>query len=463
MKKIISAVCLALVLLMLASCSFIDDVVLPSIGTALESMLDELLETGDAVTDTPTVAVLTTSDDPETPTGEGSSAAPEPTQTEPETPPVTAAPPEPFTDAFVPGYGSETVIIDKSNPIDYRYWRTTVTDADELTAYDALDEMVKNDKSTAVLPRPVPFDKIKSVYKRFTLDHPEYFWNVSRYTGNGSTNAITSITVEASHDQERIAPMRAEIEKVASLVISQIPDGASDFEAEKIIFSWMINNIVYDSTPSDKYNLYGALVKKRCVCEGFAEAFKYLCGKVGIPVITISGLADNSQTTENHAWSAVRIGGKWYLSDVTWAHSGQPNRFLYFNLSEHITPDHRPLDELSPLLPDFSSDDASYLKYYGLYFDDTREGDLGFDSAFMRSVLHFTDVAMTGASATVYMMAKNAATAEKYAQFMKDEDYDEIADMLERVSHDGYSFVVYTEPEIIDGRILSFRVARMKD
>ena len=81
MKKIISAVCLALVLLMLASCSFIDDVVLPSIGTALESMLDELLETGDAVTDTPTVAVLTTSDDPETPTGEGSSAAPEPTQT----------------------------------------------------------------------------------------------------------------------------------------------------------------------------------------------------------------------------------------------------------------------------------------------------------------------------------------------------------------------------------------------
>ena len=57
----------------------------------------------------------------------------------------------------------------------------------------------------------------------------------------------------------------------------------------------------------------------------------------------------------------------------------------------------------------------------------------------------------------------NAATAEKYAQFMKDQDYDEIADMLERVSHDGYSFVVYTEPEIIDGRILSFRVARMKD
>lgn len=44
----------------------------------------------------------------------------------------------------------------------------------------------------------------------------------------------------------------------------------------KMIHDYLINNIEYETTiaKSNIYDIYGALVKNECVCEGYAEIFQ---------------------------------------------------------------------------------------------------------------------------------------------------------------------------------------------
>ena len=57
-------------------------------------------------------------------------------------------------------------------------------------------------------------------------------------------------------------------------------------------------------------DLYGALIEKECVCEGYAEAFKYLCDEAGLHCI-------NVQREGEHMWNYVQLDGQWYSVDTT--------------------------------------------------------------------------------------------------------------------------------------------------
>lgn len=84
---------------------------------------------------------------------------------------------------------------------------------------------------------------------------------------------------------------------------------------------WIINNLDYEQniTNNNVYNLYGALIEKSAVCEGYAEALKYILDEVDIPCVLVSGTATNSEgKTERHEWNYVQLYGKWYAIDSTW-------------------------------------------------------------------------------------------------------------------------------------------------
>lgn len=84
---------------------------------------------------------------------------------------------------------------------------------------------------------------------------------------------------------------------------------------------WIINNLDYEQniTNNNVYNLYGALIEKSAVCEGYAETLKYILDEVDIPCVLVSGTATNSEgKTERHEWNYVQLYGKWYAIDSTW-------------------------------------------------------------------------------------------------------------------------------------------------
>lgn len=89
----------------------------------------------------------------------------------------------------------------------------------------------------------------------------------------------------------------------------------------KVVHDSLVELLEYDSTISEDniYNIYGALINRSTVCEGYARAFKAMMDDLNIPCLIACGIGQNSSgQTESHAWNYVMIDGKWYAIDVTW-------------------------------------------------------------------------------------------------------------------------------------------------
>lgn len=132
-----------------------------------------------------------------------------------------------------------------------------------------------------------------------------------------------------------------ELKTACETVLKETGDNSkSDYQKEKIIHDYIIKNVEYgypDSNrdeDSDAYNAYGALVKGKAVCNGYAQAMKLLCDLSGVECEMVTGTADG----ENHAWNLICLDEEWYHTDVTWddPEPDDPSRILYsyFNLDD---------------------------------------------------------------------------------------------------------------------------------
>ena len=166
-----------------------------------------------------------------------------------------------------------------------------------------------------------------------TFDNPELF-----YIDITKINLVTEIITKAFSTTYRISiggngnsyladgfsnlkEVNTEISKLENVkdeILSKTGD--NDLENLKIIHDYLVDTIEYDSEAGKSvYNIYGALVNKKAVCEGYARSYKLILDEIGIPCIIACGVAQNSSgDIESHAWNYVQIDGKWYAVDVTW-------------------------------------------------------------------------------------------------------------------------------------------------
>ena len=178
-------------------------------------------------------------------------------------------------------------------------------------------------------------DYYQSAIEAYTNDNPDVFYiefsklylNIETTTrGNKKTykvfinsgNNANYLTNEFS-SKERIDAALNEIENIKSYFVEN--KKADTYQNIKLVHDYLVENVEYDQTISlpNIYDLYGALINKKSVCEGYAEAFKYLMDSMDIPCVTVSGEATNSEgNTENHAWNYVQINNTWYAVDCTW-------------------------------------------------------------------------------------------------------------------------------------------------
>ncbi len=135
------------------------------------------------------------------------------------------------------------------------------------------------------------------------------------------TNGIREGRIAYSTSEEINAKL------AAFRVVNEVTDPAmSDHDKVRAIHDWMCCNIAYDyenylngTIPDDSYEITGAMLEGKAVCQGYAETFQLFMDILGIPCETVSGKATNSQgNTGGHAWNQVQVDGKWYNIDVTW-------------------------------------------------------------------------------------------------------------------------------------------------
>ena len=161
----------------------------------------------------------------------------------------------------------------------------------------------------------------------FYLDPTKMFLNIKTTTRGNNKKFEVSLKnsgnekylAKGFESEEQINQCQAEIEQIKNQVINQL--SGDTYKKVRQIHDFLVENLEYDQTVSNPniYNLYGALVNRDCVCEGYAKAFKYLSDEAGLNCVIIVGDATNSKgQIENHAWNYVDLDGTWYAIDTTW-------------------------------------------------------------------------------------------------------------------------------------------------
>lgn len=281
-----------------------------------------------------------------------------------------------------------------SNNINYnnvnidKYFYNQLSNESQLI-YKAFESNINNMKSgnykielgdsfTNILSKDNGQDELGKIYQSafeaFNYDNPSVFYlnpnkmflNIETttsitgkkynvYIDNGSqsnyfTDEFSSkIQVESAINQ---------VEQIKNQIVNNRT--GNTYQDIKMVHDYLVNNLEYDTSISRQhiYTIYGALVNKICVCEGYARSFKYIMDELNIPCVLVMGQGTNSQgQTENHAWNYVQLNGKWYALDATWddpvvyggGRASDASKYKYFlKGSNSFNQDHVPNGQFTP-------------------------------------------------------------------------------------------------------------------
>jgi len=165
------------------------------------------------------------------------------------------------------------------------------------------------------LSEPVSVSSFEKMVYAVYYSNPQYFFFYSFAYGYDESGRVTCAAplVRESYAKGGERLETAEKINAAAEVMLKGVSGTdlTDLEKEKLIAQRLCETITYSFTADDRdQTLAGALIDKKCVCNGYAMAMTYLCNAAGVDCITVKG--------DNHAWNIVSIGGKRYETDVTW-------------------------------------------------------------------------------------------------------------------------------------------------
>lgn len=190
-----------------------------------------------------------------------------------------------------------------------------------------------------ILPDNVIYTCIETVVGALSAlmdDHPEMFWignfdwgymyeGVS-YTDGSADIQIVGLAVQFDLPEGYASwsAVKTAYDQMMQVAGSVQITGANRFEQLKNIHDWIAKRVDYDTEFAYATSYYATsvfLAPYITVCEGYAEAFKMLCDRAGIPCIVVVGDAG-----EPHAWNYVKMeDGNWYAVDVTWDDQNDEN------------------------------------------------------------------------------------------------------------------------------------------
>lgn len=176
---------------------------------------------------------------------------------------------------------------------------------------------------------------ILNICNNTLADKPEYFYaaittgSITYHTSivneDKTLTNIQNVFVYEDNIEEHAWLIDNEVKRIKKLMaadgITSDGQGAQhEFDVALWLHDYLVNSIKYDErTYSEdaternkvKRTIEAALIDRLTVCEGYAKAYKYLLESFGVDCVNVY------DSSEEHEWSAVKIGDKWYYVDVT--------------------------------------------------------------------------------------------------------------------------------------------------
>lgn len=219
--------------------------------------------------------------------------------------------------------------------------------------YDAALQCVQKRSKSFTIAGAVQADELVI---QVLNDHPEIFYVGQEFRVTSSLMKREVLPVYLYSPTET-AQIRTQLEQAAHELIAElINDHQSDYDKVRSLHDYLKSNLEYDTIAANSHrpnerniaeahNIVGALLKHKCVCEGFAKALKFLCDKIGLECWVVCGKGSSPLAMGPHAWNIVKINGYYHHVDVTWdnqySDSATIPNYGYLNLSdEEISKDH---------------------------------------------------------------------------------------------------------------------------
>lgn len=160
-----------------------------------------------------------------------------------------------------------------------------------------------------------------------------YYQNPLILGVNGYQIDCRKMLAYVSYDDDSATQARKQKEireKIEEIIAQIVTPGMTDREIEIAINQYLCDSITYDEDAldnaeandfiyvdasfNDSFTAYGALINGRCVCSGYAAAFKLLSEAAGLESIVVTGILDGGMS---HEWNKVKMNGSWHIVDAT--------------------------------------------------------------------------------------------------------------------------------------------------
>ena len=163
------------------------------------------------------------------------------------------------------------------------------------------------------------------IHEYVCADNPELFWvegyQILPYEMAGKTVKVKYSGIYTMSLGEKTNYQKA-LETKVEPWLAEIASCPDDYSKVKKAYELIILNTDYEPDAKENQNILSVFLNGKSVCQGYAEAFQFLCKHSGIQNITVTGDATNADGTQPHAWNLVSMDGKYYQFDITW---GDPN------------------------------------------------------------------------------------------------------------------------------------------
>lgn len=208
------------------------------------------------------------------------------------------------------------------------YYSSVALTAQEKEIYDNILKDIGSLKERVILE--VDSSILQRILEVIRIEQFAYFHVSNRKVDFNEQTQNFEVVYDYRFTADEISSMNIASERTAREIINGITPDMDDYDKLKYFHDYLVLNCENDTESPYSNTIYGALVKKKALCEGYAKAFSYLCNLAGIENTIVTG-----QTTVPHMWNMVKLGGNWYHVDVTWdnpddaLHAEYPDVILY--------------------------------------------------------------------------------------------------------------------------------------
>ena len=199
-----------------------------------------------------------------------------------------------------------------------RYYRHKLT-AQQKAIYDDLVAGMEN-RVYEVKTNYVSNQDISIIAHAVNFDNPQLFYvDFTRLTVIHSMGT-SRVLVSYLFDEYLQRKIEQKLKIVTSKILNSVA-GKTMKTASLILHDWLVCNCQYgecNDAPNASHSIVGALIYSKCVCEGYAKAYKYLADLIKMRAIVVVGKGMHPDgTSGGHAWNIVMPHQQCFHVDVT--------------------------------------------------------------------------------------------------------------------------------------------------